>query len=149
MNTGGALAGSMRSYEGACHCGATGFDYRTALEPEEWPVRACQCTFCRTHGALSTSDSLGTLKFFERTPAALNRYRFGLKTADFLICRHCGVYIGALLESPRGAFGIINVRALPALLERLKVAQPMEYESEGAADRTGRRESRWTPVGDG
>jgi hypothetical protein len=135
-----------RSYEGVCHCRAIGFIYRTALAPEEWRVRACQCTFCRIHAALSTSDPRGSLRFVERVPAALNRYAFGRKTADFFVCRSCGAYIGATMWSGSKGFGIVNVRALHSLVDRLPEAQPMIYDDEGLAERLARRESRWTPI---
>ncbi len=137
---------SLQSHEGACHCGAVGFVYRTALPPEAWSIRACQCTFCRTHAALSTSDPRGFLQFLEHTPDALNPYRFGRKTADFLICRNCGAFIGAIMRSGNNDFGIINVRVLQSVLSRLQEAKPMHYENEGPAERTGRREGRWTPI---
>ena len=73
---------SWPSYEGFCHCRAVGFDYRSAIAPELWPIRACQCTFCRSHGALSTSDSGGALRFVAHVPDAFNRYQFGRRTAD-------------------------------------------------------------------
>lgn len=137
---------SSQSYQGVCHCGAIGFVYRSMIVPEEWPIRACQCTFCRVHAALSTSDPQGSLRFIEHLPAALSRYQFGRKTADFLICRMCGAYLGATMESQSKGFGIINVRALHALFERFPKPQPMVYEAEGLAERLARRESRWTPL---
>lgn len=137
---------SSQSHDGACHCRAIGFVYRTSLAPEVWPIRACQCTFCRIHAALSTSDSRGSLRFYEHVPGALNRYHFGRKTADFLVCRHCGAYVGAMMGSGSQAFGIINVRVLHSLLDRLPDAQPMVYEDEGPAMRLARREGRWTPI---
>jgi hypothetical protein len=79
-------------------------------------------------------------------PAALNRYTFGRKTADFLVCRNCGAYIGAMMQSGSKGFGIINVRVLHSLLDRLPEAQPMVYEDEGLAERSARRASRWTPI---
>lgn len=137
---------SSQSHQGVCHCGAIGFVYDTPFVPEAWPIRACQCTFCRVHAALSTSDPHGSLRFIEHVPAALNRYRFGRKTADFLICRACGAYVGAIMESGGKGFGLINVRVLQSLLDRLPEAQPMVYEGEGLAERVARRESRWTPI---
>ena len=126
-----------QSYEGTCHCRSVGFVYRTALGPEEWPIRACQCTFCRTHAALSTSDPRGSLEFFEQVPAALNRYRFGLKTADFLTCRNCGAYIGAMMRSGSKGFGIINIRVLQSVLDRVQEAQPMDAHRNRLATRCG------------
>jgi len=140
------MSDGVTEHEGTCHCGAIGFVYRTALEPHEWPVRACQCTFCRRHGGLSTSDPRGSLRFFEHAQGALNRYRFGRKTTDFLICGRCGAYIGATMESDGKRFGIINVRALQSVLDRLPDPQPMHYENEAAGERVARREARWTPI---
>ena len=137
---------SSQSHEGVCHCRAIGFVYRTSLVPEEWPIRACQCTFCRIHAALSTSDPRGSLRFIEHVPGAVNRYTFGRKTADFLVCRNCGAYVGAMMRSGSKGFGIINVRVLHSLLDRLPEAQPMVYEDEGLAERVARRENRWTPI---
>ena len=140
------LPASLQSYDGRCHCRAIGFVYRTALGPEDWPVRACQCTFCRLHAALTTSDPAGSLVFVEDESEALNRYAFGLKTADFLICRNCGAYIGATTRSGASWFGIINVRALHSLADRLRSPEQMNYDSQGASERQARRELRWTPV---
>ena len=138
--------GSSQVYKGVCHCSAVGFIYRTALAPEQWPIRACQCTFCRMHAALATSDPRGSLEFVEHMPAALSRYQFGRKTADFLVCRNCGAYIGAMMRSGSEAFGIINVRVLHTLFDRLQEAQAMDYENEGLAERVARRASRWTRI---
>jgi hypothetical protein len=98
------------------------------------------------HGALSTSDPAGSLQFIEHVPNALHRYRFGRKTADFLVCRNCATYIGATMQLGDRDLGIINVRVLHALLDTLPEAVPMDYENEGTAERHERRERRWTPL---
>jgi hypothetical protein len=120
--------------------------YRTAVAPERWPIRACQCTFCRAHGALSTSDPEGSLQFVEHMPGALHRYRFGQRTADFLLCGECGMYLGAMMQSEGTAFGVINVRMLYPLLDRLRHPERMSYDNEGLDERRMRRERRWTPI---
>jgi hypothetical protein len=71
-------------YLARCHCGALTARYRTAIAPAAWPVRACQCSFCRSHGALSTSDPAGVLEFRSTDPTRVQRYRFGGRTADFM-----------------------------------------------------------------
>lgn len=60
------MSNTYRMFEGACHCGAIGYLYRTALDPERWNVRACQCSFCRAHAARTTSDPAGSVQFRER-----------------------------------------------------------------------------------
>ncbi len=134
-------------YVGSCHCGAIGFTYRTDVRPERWSVRACQCSFCRAHDALSASDPDGDLRFTSVSPGSLQRYRFGLGTADFLLCRQCGVYIGAAIESNNGWFGIINTHALTSPPDNLSPAKPISYDGENTEGRVSRRGQRWTPVG--
>lgn len=136
----------MNTYRGSCHCGAIGFDYRTALKPDQWSVRACQCSFCRAHDALSASDPAGELAFTAADPDGLQRYRFALGTADFLLCRNCGVYIGAVIEIDGSYRGIINTHALSDAGDSVAEPQPMSYDGEDVAGRVGRREERWMPV---
>ena len=136
----------MTAYTGSCHCGAIGFQFRTAIAAARWSIRACQCAFCRAHAALSCSDPAGRLAFAEHERGALVRYRFGLKTADFLLCSRCGVYVGAVIDTPEGRFGIFNTRALRDPPPDLPDAKPMVYDGEDAAARTARREQRWTPL---
>lgn len=136
----------LSEFQGSCHCGAIGFSYRTSIAPERWSIRACQCSFCRAHDTLSTSDPAGSLEFTASDPDLLNRYRFGLRTADFLLCRECGIYIGALIETGKGRFGIISMHALVAAPENLAATEPISYDSEDIAERVSRRETRWTPV---
>lgn len=133
-------------YTGSCHCGAIGFTYRSAVVPAQWSIRACQCSFCRAHDALSISDPAGSITFTADRPDALQKYRFGLGTADFLLCRECGVYIGALIETAGKAYGIVNLHAFRERPAGLAAAKPMSYDGEDVGGRVGRRAERWTPV---
>ena len=134
------------AYSGSCHCGSIGYTYETAVPPEEWSIRACQCAFCRAHDALSTSDPRGRIAFSANDPLRLQRYRFALMTADFLLCRNCGVYIGAVIDTDSGRFGIINTHSLTPVPENIAVVAPITYDSEDTSGRVSRREERWTPV---
>lgn len=136
----------MTAYRGSCHCGSIGFTYTTPLPADRWSVRACQCSFCRAHDALSTSDPGGSIEFSAGNGAFLQRYRFGLKTADFLLCRQCGVYVGALIETGNGSWGIINVHALCEAPSNLAAVAPIDYDGEASDGRISRREQRWTPA---
>ena len=135
----------MAVYPGQCHCGAIGFQFRTEEPPSRWAVRACQCSFCTAHGAACVSDPAGAVAFTHVKPPELQRYRFGLRTADFLLCRNCGVYIGALLTGAEGAFATLNTRAMNNL-SGLPTPQAAVYDQETAAERRGRRIRIWTPV---
>jgi hypothetical protein len=142
------MMGDATEYRGTCHCGAIGFTYTTGLRPHRWSVRACQCSFCRAHDALSTSDPDGRLVFIADVPECLQRYRFGMGTADFLLCRNCGIYVGAAIESDNGRFGIINTHALIDPPARMATAVPISYDNENTEGRISRRGERWTPTAD-
>ena len=93
-----------------------------------------------------TSDPAGSLAFRSTDPTLVGRYRFGGRTAEFLICRECGVYIGVEMQTDKGRFGVLNVLSLRPLLTGLPPAEPMDYGAETAEVRRLRRETRWTPV---
>jgi hypothetical protein len=133
------------AYQGSCHCGALTYVYRTELPPEVWSIRACQCSFCRAHGARSTSDPHGAVAFHVAQPDRLRRYRFGHRTTEFLLCVQCGVYLGAVTEISASLFAIINANALRAPPANLQDAAPVSYEGESAEQRAARRRARWTP----
>ena len=134
------------AYEGSCHCGAIEWKYRTALAPPQWPVRSCQCSFCRRHATRCTSDPAGSVEFSVVDRDALHRYRFGLQTAEFLMCRRCGVYIGAYAADPGGGFATLNLNALKTSVDGIPATTPTYYDSEDRDGRIRRREQRWTPV---
>lgn len=69
-------------------------------------------------------------------------------TADFLLCQNCGIYLGAVIKTPSGKFGIINTRALTREPDDMAVPAPINYDGEVADQRVTRREERWTPVTD-
>lgn len=133
-------------YTGACRCGALGYNYTTALSPADWPVHACECSFCQRHGTLSTSDPAGAVEISVNDAAALERYRFGLATADFLLCKRCGDYVAATIETSRGARAIINLKLLQDYPPDLPPPKSVSYEDEIRADRIRRRAAQWTPI---
>ena len=81
-----------------------------------------------------------------REAGALTRYRFGLCTADFLICARCSVYIGALMEDAGRSWFAVNVNAFhPPPRDDFPI-QPFDYEGEDVPARIARRKQKWTPV---
>jgi hypothetical protein len=80
-------------------------------------------------------------------PDALKRYQFGLRTADFLICRSCGVYIGAVMSTDRGSFAALNLTALVTPIQ-MPALESVSYDAETRDARVARRETQWTPVVD-
>jgi hypothetical protein len=127
---------------GRCHCGALTVELTTALAPEKLTLRECGCSFCRLHGARTTTDRGGQLRIVAERDQ-LGRYRFAQRTADFLICRRCGVYVGCVIDD---AFGSLNTRVLDEAARLTQPAQPVDYDGETAAARRARRLGHWTPA---
>ena len=137
---------SMGPYVGSCSCGAISYRYYTALPPAEWTVRACQCSFCRRRDAACTSDPEGSVEILSGDPAALGRHRFGLETADYLICRHCGDYLAAVIQTEHGERATVNLERLEAPPQDLPEPQSISYAAETREERIRRRQAYWTPV---
>lgn len=127
-------------YNGACHCGVVSAEYET-----DQPVRLRQdgCGFCSSRGVKSASDPEGRLAL--TAAKRLTRYRFGHKTADFLICPDCGTYVATYMESARGPLGVINVVGLNIVALKNLPATLTSLEGESNDERIARRASRWTP----
>ena len=131
---------------GGCHCGNISYDFDASVRVEALGLRACQCSFCRAHGARTTSDPNGEIRINVRDKEKLQRYRFGLKTADFLICRACGVFVGALMAVNGKCFFTVNANTFkpPPAYDIIAVAR--DFSAEDTGGRADRRSAMWTPV---
>ena len=127
-------------HTGRCHCGAIRIRFET-----ERPLapRACQCTFCRRHGARSVSDPDGAATFTLSVDPI--RYRFAAKTADYLICRRCGIYVGAMARLGGTDLVTLNLNAFDDPRPELAGA-PVSYDGESEETKEARRQGRWTPL---
>jgi hypothetical protein len=137
---------SRHEIEGGCHCGNVRYMFAASKAVAALGLRACQCDFCRAHGARTTSDPNGAMRIRIRDREKLQRYRFGLKTADFLICSACGVFIGALMTANGKRFFTVNANTFkpPPAYDIIAVAK--DFSAEDSGGRTDRRAQLWTPV---
>ena len=140
------MAGTGKTLHGGCHCGNVTVTFETGAAPETLPLRACQCSFCRRHDVRAVTDPAGHATFRVQDPGRLSRYRFGLGTAEFLVCAACGVYLGALMADGEAGHATLNVNAREDAARFTQAAAPVSYEAEGGAERRGRRAVRWTPA---
>lgn len=131
---------------GGCHCGNISIALETRLAPADLPLRECGCSFCRMHAARTTADPAGRARIVIRDAAEVSRYRWNLGTAEFLVCRRCGAYAGAVLREGPLAWATLNTRLLEDQAPFRREAQPVSYESETAEQRIARRKLQWTPA---
>jgi hypothetical protein len=133
-------------HEGGCHCGNLRIALNLSMAPADCELRACQCSFCRSHGGRTAADPKGSLVIEVADRSKLNRYRFGLKTADYLVCSVCGVYAAAVCETPSGGRATINVNCLDGRAAFTREPVAADYEGETREGRLRRRGEKWTPV---
>jgi hypothetical protein len=138
----------MAIYKGGCHCGGVSVEFETPTDPSDIELRLCQCSFCRSHGSISASDPKGRIRYVENRPGAMKRYQFGLRSADYILCGDCGVYLGAMMTDEGSAgYATTNIRAYADRDRFTRQPQPIVYEQEALEARRARRRQRWTPVG--
>ena len=104
----------MHSVSGGCHCGNILVQLQLPRAPETYNPRACDCDFCRKHAAAYVSDPAGSLRIRIADERLAGTYRQGSGIAELMLCRSCGVLIGALYKDAGRVYGAVNSRAIGA-----------------------------------
>jgi hypothetical protein len=94
----------------------------------------------------SLSDPEGGMVMSIADEAKVNRYHFGLGMVDFLICKCCGNYIGAVQEVDGQLYGIMNANLTENRGAQFGEADHRHYEQETGEERSARRKAVWTPA---
>jgi hypothetical protein len=101
----------MHIVKGGCHCGNITYIAEFSDNLINYIPWACDCTFCRRHGAAYTSDKNGSLTIKIMNESLVNRYRQGSRIADFLVCKKCGVMTNVCYQGANCLYGSINIRS--------------------------------------
>jgi len=131
---------------GGCDCGNITVLFESNLAPDQIGVRADQCSFCRKHGARTITDPKGRVKITGRAADDLIRYRFGRKTADYLVCGRCGVYVAAVLTEEGSSYATVNINTVESSERFTQPPVPVCYDGETETERRARRRQKWTPA---
>jgi hypothetical protein len=131
----------MHSVNGACHCGNIVVELQLANEPGSYHPRACDCAFCRKHGAAYLSDPQGSLRLRIKDQRQGGTYRQGSGLAEMLLCTQCGVLIGALYRSEERIYATVNVRVIEGV-ESFGTEQPVSPRKLSGDQKI----SRWTDL---
>jgi hypothetical protein len=133
-------------YDGGCHCGNLQVEVTLSRPPAENVVRSCACSFCRSHGTRTVSDPGGQVEIRANDWSLVERYRFGSRTADYLLCRRCGVYVGAVCQTAAGLRAVLNTLCLKDRAAFSQEAIRPDYDAETTAVRLARRAANWMPA---
>jgi hypothetical protein len=136
----------VTKHRGGCHCGNLCLQLCLSKAPGDARLRACGCSFCRAHNTRTTSDPHGSVEIWAADWSLVELYRFGSRTAEFLICRRCGVYIGAVSQTAAGTHAVVNINCLDDRAAFTRQPAPVDHDGEKAQDRLARRAANWTPA---
>jgi len=128
---------TVDSLKGGCHCGNLRVEMRLSGPPDSYRPRACDCDFCRMHGASYVSDPLGSLVVRIKDDSQRGSYRQGSGQADLMYCRQCGVLVGATYSEAGGVYATINSRVMdgPPPFGPEQTASPKTLTGEQKATR--------------
>jgi hypothetical protein len=127
-------------FPGSCHCGALRVELHTELALDELAIRECQCSFCRRHGARTTTDPSGTVRI--HAPPDLVPYRFGQRVTDVHLCRACGVYVAMTCTIEGTTYATVNTNTFDP--RPTQAAGAVTYDGESTATRLARRARAWS-----
>lgn len=70
-------------------------------------------------------------------------YRFGTGTADFFVCKRCGIVPLVVSQIENSLFAVVNVNTFDALDAFTLSNVPTDFDGEETADRLSRRKQNW------
>ncbi|MBV9858498.1 MAG: hypothetical protein JO038_00110 [Alphaproteobacteria bacterium] len=94
----------------------------------------------------TVADSEGLFELWAGDWSLVEPYRFGSATADYLVCRRCGVYVAAVCETQAGLRAVVNVNSFDDRAMFTRDPEPMDYDGETTQARLKRRAVRWMPA---
>jgi hypothetical protein len=133
-------------HAGGCHCGNLTLRLWLSKRPQDSGLRACACSFCRSHSTRTVADVEGRAELRAADWSLVEPYRFGSRTADYMVCRRCGVYVAAVCETTSGTRAVVNVNCLPDRAAFTSEPVVSEYDGETAETRLSRRAVNWMPI---
>jgi len=131
---------------GSCHCGNLSFELVWPVASETIAARACSCTFCVKHGARWTANAAAGLTIHRKDASLVEAYAFGTKTADFQVCKVCGVVACSTSLIDGKLYAVVNVNTFDDFDTSRLVVGDVDFDGEEEPARLARRTANW--IGD-
>jgi hypothetical protein len=131
--------------EGACHCRNIRFVLLWPGSGSDILIRTCGCTFCRKRAGSWTSHRNAELVAEIADPAAVSKYRFGTKTADFYVCSVCGLVPFVLSDIGDRQYAVVNVNVFEDFDVSALPGSSTNFDGEDICSRLERRKRNWIP----
>lgn len=145
MHAARAGQGVLMQISGSCHCGNIAFAFTLDPPSAGIPARACSCRFCTKHGCVWTASATGMLRVVVKDARNVNRYTFGTRTAQFHVCRGCGIVPVATSTIQGRDYAVVNTNTFESVPENLLSRATVSFDGEGEGERLARRAKHWIP----
>lgn len=130
---------------GSCHCRNITFELSLAVVDDEISVRNCGCSFCVKHGGTWTSHPDAELTATVTDWSNVSKYQFGTKTADFYVCKTCGVSPFVVSEIDGKLYAVVSVNAFENIGSMSLSRASTDFDGEDTESRLDRRKRNWIP----
>jgi hypothetical protein len=134
----------MYNLSGGCHCGNILLELELSQPPKTYSPRACDCTFCRKHGAAYISDAQGSLRIQIRAELDSRMYRQGSGLAECLLCANCGVLVGVLYRDDGQVYAAVNAKVID-VSDGFGDEHPVSPKTLTDSDKVKRWQNIWFP----
>ena len=131
------------AYTGNCHCQAVSYALHWPEHAGLLPARRCTCSYCTRFNGTWTSHPDAALELVEKEDAPARRYRFGTGTAEFLVCRVCGVVVAAICTLDGSPRAVVNINTLADAGSIEFKRGDSDFDGESLEERLERRLARW------
>jgi hypothetical protein len=132
----------MHALNGRCHCGNLSLALGLPKPLPHYHPRACDCAFCRKHGARYLADPAGSLRIRVRDAAELVIYHQGSGIAECLICGRCGVLVAITYRDGDRLYAVANASVLDDA-ETLGDSLPVSPRTLSADEKIARWKQLW------
>lgn len=140
------MTDTVRHIQAKCHCTNITLELELPVARGKLiPVRACGCSFCQKHGGVYTSHPHASVTVRIKRSADVTRYRFGTKTADFFVCKSCGVVPLVVSRISGRDYAVVNINSFEDVAASAFDSAPSDFDGEGTQSRLERRAKTWIP----
>ncbi|MGC3981875.1 MAG: hypothetical protein QM808_11485 [Steroidobacteraceae bacterium] len=131
----------MSKASGGCHCGNIKIDLDLSVDVFTYHPRACDCDFCRMHGAAWLSDAQGSMRVRIKDSNERGAYRQGSGQAEFMLCRTCGVLVCVMHRVGEQLHAAVNTKVLSGI--EFGVEQAASPKKLSAQEKAQRWQDLW------
>lgn len=130
---------------GSCHCKNISYELLLPVD-KTIAARSCSCSFCSKQNATYTAHKDAVLKAIFKSESLVNRYTFGMNTAQFIVCSQCGILPFVISTIDQSTYAVVNVNTFERKQSWQIISSKISFDEESLKERLERRKKTWIPT---